>query len=207
MKKDFYYIIVILLLLGLAYLQYSSALGERENREADRERYLTRQAATDAGIRARDSVILRIQSDRKSEAAKYAQNQSVATSEIKALKRRERKTRVDSVILTLTDTIFAEYDSMLIRCNDQMSSQKASYEQEIDSLESNISDWEGKFVESDSIAMVHMNEKKPSNWGLGATAGISTLVHQGQVISGPGASLGITYKIPPIRFRDLFRRK
>lgn len=48
--------------------------------------------------------------------------------------------------------------------------------------------------------------KKPSPFGLGITAGVGTVISNGQVHAGFGATLGLTYKIPikPIR---LFRRK
>lgn len=51
--------------------------------------------------------------------------------------------------------------------------------------------------------------KKQSAWGIGGTAGISTLMTDGKFHAGPGVTFGLTYKIPikKIRLRDLFRRK
>lgn len=48
--------------------------------------------------------------------------------------------------------------------------------------------------------------KKPSAWGIGITAGVSTVLSDKELHAGLGATVGLTYKIPikPIR---LFKRR
>jgi hypothetical protein len=53
------------------------------------------------------------------------------TSDLKASKRKERRLRVDTVTMTLTDTIFAQYDTIILKTVEQKRADSLSFEREI----------------------------------------------------------------------------
>ncbi len=53
------------------------------------------------------------------------------TSDLNASKRKERRQRPDTVIMTLTDTIFAQYDTIILKTVEQKRADSLSFEREI----------------------------------------------------------------------------
>jgi hypothetical protein len=53
------------------------------------------------------------------------------TSDLNASKRKERRLRVDTVTMTLTDTIFAQYDTIILKTVEQKRADSLSFEREI----------------------------------------------------------------------------
>lgn len=53
------------------------------------------------------------------------------TRDLKASKRKERRLRPDTVIMTLTDTIFAQYDTIILKTVEQKRADSLSFEREI----------------------------------------------------------------------------
>lgn len=97
----------------------------------DRNLAQTREARLQADKRAlidsaRADSIARVKTD-----SLYRLLVASSTCERNALKRRERLSRPDTLIKTLVDTIYASYDTAIMRAHDKMKSDSISFSDEI----------------------------------------------------------------------------
>lgn len=72
--------------------------------------------------------------EREKEGAKAVEKEKRLLSDLNASKRRERRARPDTVKLTLVDTIYAEYDTILANAEHRRISDSLSFEREIGHL-------------------------------------------------------------------------
>lgn len=210
MKILTYVLAITCIIFLILWLQQCGLSKESELlKQANESRYISKLAIADKEISQRDSFILRLYDERAKDSIRGAKKEAAHLSDLNAFKRRERRQRPDTVKLTMVDTVYLVYDTMVSDLKNQRDSLKLSYQTEIAAMEANFQTMKGKFVlanfERDSLK----NLKPDSNWGVGLTGGVGAVVSDGTIHTGPGALLGISYRIPigKISFRKLFRRK
>lgn len=210
MKKYAAFATGFALIFALLFLHQCSRTSDSNlAKQANESRYISKLAIADKEIALNHSFILRLHDERREDSIRGAKKEAAHLSDLNAFKRRERRQRPDTVKLTMVDTVYLVYDTMVSDLKNQRDSLKLSYQTEIAAMEANFQTMKGKFelanLERDSLK----NLKPDSNWGLGATGGIGAVVSNGTIHTGPGALLGISYRIPigKISLRKLFRRK
>lgn len=176
-------------------------------KEANERAYLERIAHEQAERLRRDTVILETQINRDIERQEYKRSKAKDSTTIARLRRREWGTRTDTVTLTLVDTIYAMYDSALIRCAEYIKDQDSSYMTEIKLLNQNIVSLERQFNAADSIAKEHFSEKKPSRLSLSLSGGYGMIGNENRVSGGFFFGPSISYRINLPTWRELFKRK
>lgn len=72
--------------------------------------------------------------EREKDGAKAVEKEKRLLSDLNASKRRERRSRLDTVKLTLVDTIYAEYDTILANADHRRITDSLSFEREIGHL-------------------------------------------------------------------------
>lgn len=128
------------------------------------------------------------------------------TRVIHKLRRKEKLSRVDTVLLTVVDSLNAETDILLDSLRDQLRAAK-----EVDSVKTALHQKQLEIQDAlikkcDSL----MNEIKippePSRLSFGLSAGYGLMQTKGEIRAGMIFGPTLTYKIP-IRLKGLFRRK
>lgn len=138
----------------------------------------------------------------------HAITNAAQTRVIHKLRRKEKLSRVDTVLLTVVDSLNQETDVLLDSLYDQLRACK-----EVDSVKSALHvkqlEIQDKLIEkADSLIKSIKIPPEPSRLSFGVTGGATVLVHDGKVMAGPGASIGLTYRIPvKINLRKLFRKR
>lgn len=138
----------------------------------------------------------------------HQMNNAAQTRVIHKLRRKEKLSRVDTVLLTVVDTLNAETDVLLDSLYDQLAGLK-----EVDSVKSVLHAKQLEIQEKlihrcDSLIGEIRVPPEPSRLSFGATGGMTALVRNGEVLAGPGLTVGLNYSIPiKIRLKGLFRRK
>lgn len=139
----------------------------------------------------------------------HAITNAAQTRVIHKLRRKEKLSRVDTVLLTLVDTLNRETDILLDSLYDQLAGLK-----EADSVKSALHDKQLEIQEKliqtcDSLMGEIKIPAKPSLISFGGSVGPGLVIGpDGLVHGGFGATIGMNIKIPiKIRLRNLFRRK
>lgn len=128
-------VVLNLILIALLFWMWYENGRKGESAALDRETLLKSNDKLKTEIRSLDSARLAERSAREKIGSEYDASRARAISEIKALKRRERLLRPDTITLTLTDTIFAEYDTALMHADELRKADSLSFEREIKILQ------------------------------------------------------------------------
>jgi hypothetical protein len=123
----------------------------------------------DARTAKRDTAIARLQFKMDSASRYYHKEESRLKSNVMSLKHRERVSRgTDTVTLTLTDTVYMAYDSLVASLTTERNGIKADCKALTDSLISNIDDLKGIRVELEGQVQRRnealSKEKKKGKW-------------------------------------------
>lgn len=186
MRSNAFIFLIVLLILSLAgnWIQWKSAKEQSYSRFQENDRYQLEQSRKLGEIRARDSVISGLLSDRKADSTKYALEQRGLRTRINALRAKVTGPAVvqDTIIVfqdSLIASISVERDTLYIRDNVAF-----------DSLQSNVDKLKGMFAEqwirADRFQRDYDREKR-KRFSLGIQAGYG--------FKGPDIQVGIQYTI------------
>lgn len=130
-KRDPYYVGIILILLALVWFQWNSAGEEQRNRSEERERFLKSESKmkVELGLLEAQGLAEREARSKKDSVASLEKERDLGA--LNALKAKERRSRPNPTVLTLTDTVYAEYDSVLAKADLQRKADSLSFENEI----------------------------------------------------------------------------
>lgn len=208
MKKYAAFATGFALIFALLFLHQCGRSKESELlKQANESRYISKLAIADKEIGLRDSVLVALQNDRKDDSVRHTKENARLSGALNASKRRERNSRADTITISLTDTIYMKYDTLVANLKNERDSLKISFETSIDTLKANFQTMKGKFKLADEARDSLKNLKPDSNWGLGLTGGVGAIVSDGVVRAGPGVVVGLSYRIPiKISLKRLFRR-
>jgi uncharacterized membrane protein YdfJ with MMPL/SSD domain len=185
--------------------------------QRDRELSAEREGNLQKKLRQSDGYILTLEGDLSEMREMYLKNQDSLKRKIKASTVKfipiEKIDRLDTCLhqVVIRQRAIDDQTALISSLETEKVQTKAKNEVIKDDLKGQI-----KLLDSANTAKFNKIDslydnwpKKQSAWGLGATAGISTLLSDGKFYAGPGVTFGLTYKIPigKIRIRDLFRKK
>lgn len=170
MKNSLLLFLVVIFLLSLAgnWIQYRSAINQESYRDQDNSRFQKEQARKLGQIQARDSVILSLLNERKTDSTNYALEQVGLKSKIKALRAKVTGPAVvqDTIIVyqdSLIASISAEKDTLYLRDN-----------QAIDSLQASVTQLKGMYAEQSKRAARFQSQydrEKRKRFSIGIGAG------------------------------------
>lgn len=131
-------ILTVALILSLIgnWLQYDSAAEEQINRSNERERFIKSEEHLKQQNEALDDLRKAERRLRWASDSLYALEKSGRTSDLKAMKARERKSRpANAPNFTLVDSVYAKADTMLLNAEAQRKADSVQFENEIRILE------------------------------------------------------------------------
>lgn len=144
--KDYFIAFLILLVLLLGFgTYYFFTLSRDQDQPALRENAEQEIKLRDANTRIvlRDSAVARLQSEMDSAARYHSKTQTHLRTSLNASKRRERLTRKDTFTLTLVDTVYMAYDSLLEDLTLERDEIRRDCKTLVDSLLANAMDFRG----------------------------------------------------------------
>lgn len=169
--KTALFILIILLLLSLVgnWIQWDISRDKDLIADLKDSQSVLRIQEADARLAQRDTVIARIQAKMDSAAQHYRKEEGRLKSNVMSLKHRERVSRgTDTVTLTLTDTVYMAYDSLVASLTTERNGIKADCKALTDSLISNIDDLKGIRLELEGQVQRRnealTKEKKKGKW-------------------------------------------
>jgi hypothetical protein len=122
----------LFLLTLTAFIWFHVEQGRTDkNRKTERDSWHTQETKLKSELKQLDDSIAKGREIMRLAETKWNTEQSGRLSEIERLKRKERASRVNSTVITLSDTIYAEYDTALIRAEEQSDRDSLSFETEI----------------------------------------------------------------------------
>lgn len=203
----------IILISLLFWMWYENERG-KDTFERDRKLSTEREDKLQAELRRSEGYISTLENDLSEMREMYLKNQDSLKRKIKASMVKfipvEKIERLDTCLhqieirnqaLTDQNALISSLETEKVQTKSKNEAIKAELKGQIKLLDSANT---AKFNKIDSL---YDNwPKKPSPWGIGVTAGVSTVLSDKELHAGLGATVGITYKIPikPIR---LFKRK
>lgn len=177
-------ILALLISIGFNYILFDKS---RDSELADNAaKSVLKAEIKQANVRIakRDTVIARIQEKMDSTHSASLQIQSKLHGAVIASKHKERLSRPDTITLTLTDTVYMAYDSLVTSLTNERNGIQQDCQTLTDSLLSQIADFNLIAMKQESRVEIAeketVREKKKSRflkWGLGAAIGV--IIYQG----------------------------
>lgn len=205
---------VCLILLGLLFwMWYENGRG-KDTFERDRKLSTEREDKLQQELSRSRGYISTLEGDLSEMRELYLKNQDSLKRKIKASTVKfipvEKITRLDTCLhqVDIRQRAIEDQTALISSLETEKAQTEAKNEQIKGELKGQI-----KLLDSANTAKFNKIDslydnwpKKPSAWGIGITAGVSTVLSDKELHAGLGATVGITYKIPikPIR---LFKRR
>jgi hypothetical protein len=171
----------LFLLTLTAFIWFHVEQGRADkNRKAERDSWIIRDAHLKSELKLRDSLISEERNKRALGESKFSEQQVRDKSEIERLKRKERASRANPTVITLSDTIYARYDTALVRAEEQSDRDSLSFETEIGILKQKEFKLDSTasarldFMISQSVLLDEKDQKISRLQRLARTLGIST---------------------------------
>lgn len=133
--RDPYYIVVILILISILFWMWYENGRKGESAALDRNILLKGNEILKADLKASQDSIKAERILRRFNDSTASKKETLARTEINRLKRKERLTRPNPDVITLTDTVFAEYDTALMHADERRKADSTSFEREIKILQ------------------------------------------------------------------------
>lgn len=138
--------VVILVLLGLAYLQFRAANENQTSAAGERNAYLRADSTLKSELRLKEAQILAERQGRHESDSLHDLEMTARMSDLNASKRRERSMRQNPSNSgelehgQLIDSVYQKYDSALIAAEEQADKDSLSFEREIATLQAKTID-------------------------------------------------------------------
>lgn len=129
----------IALIIALFFI-FRANSSNQQSAALDRDILLKGNSILKADLKASKDSIKAERLLRSSNDSVASKEQTIARTEIERLKRKERGLRGNPEVITLIDTIFAEYDTALMRAEQKSDDDSLSFEREIRILEQSHKD-------------------------------------------------------------------
>lgn len=135
MKTFLPWILFIAALIGCVVL-WNMLTGSEQSRQSAKSVFLEQENTLQRELAIERAKVDAERATRQSNDSIHRLEIGGLTSDLKASKRKERRLRVDTVTMTLTDTIFAQYDTIILKTVEQKRADSLSFEREIKILTS-----------------------------------------------------------------------
>lgn len=165
-------------------------------------------AIADTSLHQLRRAVLRLEKSQVRKDSLHTANNAAQTRVIHKLRRKEKLSRVDTVLLTVVDTLNAETDKLLDSLENQLVGLK-----EADSVKSALHakqlEIQEKLIQTcDSLIKEIRIPAEPSKLAFGLSAGYGLMSTKGEVRAGVIFGPTLTYRIPlKINLRKLFRKR
>ena len=155
---------LLLIAMVVIYFLLDSVSEKDSTFKRDRLQSVAREAHLKSQVRLLDSARLAERHERETGDSLGRVKEKRLMSDLNASKKRERRSRADTMKLTIIDTVYAQYDTIILTAKAKMKADSASFEREIGILtQTNLkldSANTGKFELTQSLYITLENQEK-----------------------------------------------